>query len=1634
MSKFGGVPIEPVSKFGGEPVASPSKFGGQPVSAFGGQSLTEPDLASAILSAPALNPAGPRPVFRSTDPRERPLEGLDQVTRLKPTRVETPTTAGPRNTLLQEAGSAFTQGGIELAQSAITTGRSLLGDENRTERVLPVLAPPSRDDFLGKVAQFAGGFVPTASYGPAGFGVQGYSNVLERTDNPGLAATAGLISAGLGALRIPAVVDKIPGVKQLIAQVGEKKFAKALTHTAIEGLASGTVNVGTVASEEYLSRLGGSEAQEVPYVESFLGGALGHVALSGAAHGARSVNETRRFGAIKRQAVDAKLFKPWEVEVIGDRPELFVELAKARSAGNRVTLKPRVTPDGKPVIGTDGHINVTIDIQPDAVSQREKALLGHSEPFIDAYRKHLESGGTKFEENSSDAPWLALTGSKRAGWLRDATDISDRPATQERIARAQRRAADELMVLQRGDVKFDITQRVQQTARIDAELAEKISMLVGKDNNNASGVRKRVVKAITEELPAKQQAQVLDTIDKALDSIAERFPQETQLGTFDRLLEEFQDQFDAPTRRFLEAQRDSIARGEEGYRPWGERVRQAQVELRSVLEGLANTKVEAGKREARRLADELPPGEAQKALRKSIDEVATPEQLGERMQDIARAQENYLREVTTNNLLGDVDKLGKNPQREAALKLLARLDEPRPATSPVEAASGAEGRGATAVPAPAAKPTQGGETALAGKASAPVPAVRFAGKTYTGDSHYDAMQKMLVDMTGVKPAEAAVLLAEPEASVVKNERAKELAQKLLALKDEDQGFVRDGKYLSRDEATKELGASKQVSSEDVKVAEPKPRVGQAKAGEDGAKVKPVLITHPKTGYLDIDTKALRERAAEMTSDELKVLSDEVRALVRRGQIESGLYNKALKYDLKEDAKSSVSELSRNTDRSQVKQALDTKLHAVGLLTDPVMIEAHLDQIMRGDKTSTTYKALHGDLVPKYSRHQKNQAHRDQWLDKQAQEHLGIDSKGVRGKYRLTSYFGEKLPSGITRGRAMEVYALSTDSGRKADLKKYGVEDQRTGTKYDVDKAIAELSPQDKAYVDATKKHFQTAEYNARAFRNFTLLTGRPVQLVKGWFTSRRSPQTTKPTQDFDGFASGMIKEIDPLKSREDDSRGAFKIGDYYSSFLDISDKLSLFGEMGKELYRADALVNNPKFQETYVKKYGQANYDRLKLYLANIHGNVGHASTAFDIVANQLQTGYTISRTGLNVFSAAKQYLHIMTLLADGTLRGRDVLASLATAKALSRSARKEMLEKSGLAWQRYEGGHYLKSFLVLSDQNKLPSKLNVLQHYSMVLQRTADRHVMTVAWNAAKRTAKSEGLKGPELEARTLELFEIAAGRDQPTDNPLYASELEIQARRQPLLRGALSFQREQNRIYNVVRRHVVRAAQEPTSQNLGRAGRALLFGVAGNALGIAAVNEVRRQAFAKPSDEKDVLADVVGNLTGMYYLAGPVDDLVQGILNTKRRFTSEAPSPAVAGFFDLKNAGFALSDAVNAEGEITSGPRKGQDKQTKKLQEAFDATLSAASGALGLPLWSIWTQARNLYKWTDDQTRLMTYLEHERQTLREAGKDKSARGLEIQGAYDRINEVHSQRRSGILSKESAQRRIEQELKRVVR
>jgi hypothetical protein len=170
------------------------------------------------------------------------------------------------------------------------------------------------------------------------------------------------------------------------------------------------------------------------------------------------------------------------------------------------------------------------------------------------------------------------------------------------------------------------------------------------------------------------------------------------------------------------------------------------------------------------------------------------------------------------------------------------------------------------------------------------------------------------------------------------------------------------------------------------------------------------------------------------------------------------------------------------------------------------------------------------------------------------------------------------------------------------------------------------------------------------------------------------------------------------------------------------------------------------------------------------------------------------------------------------------------------------------------------------------------------------------------------------------------------------------------------------------------------------------------------------------------------------MYYLAGPVDDLVQGILNTKRRFTSEAPSPAVAGFFDLKNAGFALSDAVNAEGEITSGPRKGQDKQTKKLQEAFDATLSAASGALGLPLWSIWTQARNLYKWTDDQTRLMTYLEHERQTLREAGKDKSARGLEIQGAYDRINEVHSQRRSGILSKESAQRRIEQELKRVVR
>ena len=1839
MSKFGGVPL--------------SKFGGQPVGAtedYGDSSLQEPqDDTSKLMKFLKDTPLPKSPTLRApVEPVGGAVElpGIKEAVRLQRPRFKAAEPSQPR-TVLGEFGAAIARGLIEAPTDlaagigGFLAGPALSRDVEDLQRsgssfIFQEGPRPTRDDTAGTIANFAGGFIPQYLEGVPGFAAQGYKEVLDRTDDSA-AGIAGLtISAGLSLVPLGKLASRVPAVKKLIERVGEETVQGLLLKQTVESLAAGTANVGIATSKEGISRFAGAAPEDIRFAEEFLGGAIGHLVVTGGPEIYKGVRFQKALGELQKY----RLIKPEEIELIGERPGVIARVSMMRSKDYDVTISAARDTNGKiiPDATNPKLPKLSFRVTKDIVTQAEKKALGFSEPFIDAYREYRAKGGEPFfveptrlpvtpdeqagvtaqlaalrsdiakniqadelsakglpisdralllrdakflqdqitqnptrmvvdqakallrtsktlAESRNPIPeslsiaagsanqvvtpldlrptqdkWIPLPLTIQEGYLKPSSELAKNPSVQRRIDTQQRRTMDRLTVLQE-NARLPAGEKIKVAQRIDAEHVEKMSKLIAGDTDNATGTRAKVAQSAAKTPEIDSGA--LSSINSIIEDISKRFPTETQLGTMDRLIEVAQDPkngLDAKTLTFLRGVRQSMLT-DETFMPWGVKVRETWTKLREVMENLAGFGLEPSKQKIIDLVKELPSDVAKPFLEQALT-AKTIQELDGIGKGILLAQEVFLRKALQNDLQRFISKSERNPQRSKLINLLRRLRVAEAAPTgetPTKAATGKEkATGEAPRPVSDAKsqvdnreafaeanaaalaPEESGlksetrgkllrtdEVPLSGKDSALAQlardypgkiiveqrnkkepgrirfkvydtatptnsssvstkpetiksaAIKFRGVIYEATSHYDAIVEALMKLGRATREEAIANLGKdaeklkhdatpiakhPDTGAAiygKNRYKSKLAQELLALKPEDNGFVTsEGRFVTREEAAKitEQKAPLQSNRLPKEPEAPKPEAKPAEPPKPTLEVlkdNGVVTTDKSTGYEVVDLKALKKLTDSMPAEEVIALRDRVREIIRRGQIEQGLYKSALKYSLKEDVAAVNKVLRRLRALSDKKQTRDTARRAIKYVLDPVMIEASLEQASKSDRTSPLYQIFHATMVDPYNNHLQNIADTRRFAGAMVLKHFGFDSQSVHGQYRLAKYLAETLESGVTRDKAMRIYAWSTDEGRKADLEKVGVETD--GKSYPVKESVALLSENDKAFVDEMKAYFQNNPFVEKAFNNVTLLMGHEPRRVSGWFASSRTPERTELKPDFDSYATSLMRDIDPLRDRADNLNTPYNIDNgFFSAFMKSADKLSLFGELGRELFRSQTLYTNREFERTYKSKRGKADYTSLGLYLGNIAGQVGHSQTAFDAAVNKLVTGTTISRVGLNIWSAAKQYLHIFTMIADGTLSPSAIGRAVVELSPANKRINQAMQDNSGLAYLRYTGGQYMQNFIVQADAHKLPSKLTLAQHYSMVLQRTADRHVMQIAWRAAELSAKQKGLEGLEARQETQRLFNIAAGRDQPTDNPLYASELEIQAKRSPLFRGSLLFAREQNRIYNVIRRNIVRAVQQPTTANVAGAARAIMFGAFGNAIGVIAINQLRNVIYDRDITAENVGLDALTNVTGMFYLAAPVDLLLQGIIDTKRRTSDQLLSPTGNFVWDLVKTGLYTADAIKAgDEEVKSGASRGLSKETQALGKAAESALSASSTLLGLPLWALWNQGKGLYVWTDDQYRLMLNLQVEKESLKNDGQEKSARYRQLEQLQKDVNEIHHLRQSGLLDRNAATQRI---------
>ena len=1563
--------------------------------------------------------------------------------------------------VVAEGLASFVRGIVEtpksIAKAAMTASGAPDSAREDLDAILPDGPLPSRDDTLSKVANFTGSFIPSMLQGGVGFGTSAYNEVYERTGDRGASLGAGVVAAAAGQF-----LHSNLATRPLLEKFGESGLNRFLINRLGAAVSGGT-NVGIAASSEGFARAGGAAPHEVEVLENFLGGVIGHEVMGLPKALQRVRNPEKVDTELRARLTRDNLITDREAELVGSSGKKMMEIAQQRLNNKEVEVQP----DGK------------ITSMPDTITWLDKQRLGFNPVAIDVARQRATEGKEPlFVEPSRLAPSLEevtqatskltklqaelqalvqpteltelgapvtpralllrdvtnqikrlgdqpsrlyvdqakalgalapkvrdvttpipetkssatlktdeilspidmrpaeqfkypLVESDKRGYFKPADQLAKTPKVQDQIARIQRGTLERYGVLVDNKAMSPVD-KIAVTQALDSIHAAQVEKALNKDaelSKLKATAKTRVAKS---KLKAEDKTDALAQLDRAFESIASKTDNETARGLVDRLSEELKG---AP-----QAVRELVL----GNEPWAQVVgRHSFNEDWSVTEQkIRRQLVDTSLAKERRTIIEglkILRDDARESFVKALGKARTPDKIREvaKAIDLARAVEQRRQDYGFLKRLSS--KLEKNSQREEIQKLIADTLSPAPK---------AQGK----------KPIE--------KAVRPV--LRFEGKDYVaepGETNHYAMMDRVAELV-------------PEAQRNKFWNSLDDSAKLF---ETNHGRVVDGQEAQR---INKSGAP--ISDSVLKGVTPEDLA--QKSTVDSSKPpssKPVLDLNPNTGKTELSWSKTEKALDALSDTQVTDLANKVRQLNRRAAIERGLYSTWLKY-----RKAETTEAVTKTLRTLPERLVTAGKHLVKTLLDPVNNEGWIYQLAKSDKTNPLYKTFVGDFIEGQRREYQNNANSRRFLGDAMKVLIGKTNDTISGREKLRSYLLKPVHDKITRGEAINTWLVAQDPGRQ-DIHKLGV--IKNGKIYAVADIISTLSPKDLEFARSLRSYFVANPFVEKAMSNFTLLNGYDVPRTSDHWLSSREPVAKGPPKDYGGHTLELERMADPLKAREDGVTTPYDARDVVSEFLRGSDALSRYAELGVPMFRAVETLYAPKVKEEVVARLGDPGFKKLQSHLSNVMHSVGAPDSTTNKVVTTLINNYALSRIALNVFSASKQTLDVMTFMADGGLSKSSILQAIKERAWLDPKVKSDMLDNDGLAWLRYHGS-LLDSLAVTSKSNEQPSRLEGLKERSLFMQQSIDKANLAIAWRAAQLDAAKLGLKGDAAREKAAELFQDTVSRAQPTNNPLFEGELEIDAKRQPLLRGAMVFMRAPNRIYNAVRRNVVQAAQNPSPENLRRAGQAVAFGIIGNTLGILAINSMRRFAYNKTQDATDVATDTIDSLSGQFYLAAPAGVIVEALFNSKVGSDRLNSSPLLSLTKDTFNSVIGLKRALTSEGQMTSGPFKGEDRSAIALTRAADSAMSLAGGVSGMPIWALYHQAQGLYNWTRPQAELMTRFEQERRQLQKDGRSTSLRYQELTEAQSRIERLHRSRQAGLATASETQRAVEEELRRVVR
>src|SRR5690606_15327928 len=140
----------------------------------------------------------------------------------------------------------------------------------------------------------------------------------------------------------------------------------------------------------------------------------------------------------------------------------------------------------------------------------------------------------------------------------------------------------------------------------------------------------------------------------------------------------------------------------------------------------------------------------------------------------------------------------------------------------------------------------------------------------------------------------------------------------------------------------------------LRALEPKPDVDPIGEPPETPPSK-LFVKNPKTGADKLNVRQLAKLLDARSIDELTTLRDSARRIVRRAQIERGLYNKWIKHNTTEDVRESLNVLTKRPLITDRQRARATPEHIAKLIFDPKSVPNLLLQLGGSDPSNRLYK-------------------------------------------------------------------------------------------------------------------------------------------------------------------------------------------------------------------------------------------------------------------------------------------------------------------------------------------------------------------------------------------------------------------------------------------------------------------------------------------------------------------------------------------------------------------------------------------------------------------------------------------------------------------------------------------------------